>query len=137
MSDNEIIYGLDEIDMLAIQVIKRAKHKTILFKGEMGSGKTTLIKAIGKKLGVSQKIASPTYSIVNEYEISDGFVYHFDLYRLKNVEEALDFGIEEYLFSEHWKLIEWPDLIQETLDNNYTVIQIVSLENGLRKICIS
>ena len=74
MSDNEIIYGLDEIDMVAIQLIKRAKHKTILFKGEMGSGKTTLIKAIGKKLGVSQKIASPTYSIVNEYEISDGFV---------------------------------------------------------------
>ncbi len=136
IEDNCIIYSLDEIDTIAQKIIEEAKHKTILFRGEMGVGKTTLIKSIGKFLGANKKMTSPTFSVVNEYEISDGILYHFDFYRIKNLEEALDFGVEEYLGSGHWNLIEWPDKIFDELGNKFVEIEIVSLESGLRKICL-
>lgn len=136
MKENCITYSLKEIETVAQKIIEEAKHKTILFRGEMGVGKTTLIKSIGKLLGVNKKITSPTFSVVNEYEISDGFLYHFDFYRVKNLEEALDFGVDEYLDSGHWNLIEWPDDIFDEQGDKFVVIEIVSLENGLRKICL-
>jgi len=85
--------------------------KVCAFTGEMGVGKTTLIAALCKELGVEEGFGSPTYSIVNEYRFPNGLVYHFDCYRLKTSEEALDFGIEEYLESENWCFIEWPAMI--------------------------
>lgn len=84
--------------------------KIILFYGEMGSGKTTLIKEICKQLGVTGSMSSPTFGIVNEYTAAHGKIYHFDLYRVKNLEECLDLGMEEYLYSGHHCFIEWPDM---------------------------
>lgn len=89
--------------------------RVILFYGDMGAGKTTLIKEICIQLGVTENTSSPTFSIVNEYETPGGLVYHFDFYRLRNEQEAFDMGYEEYLYSGHYCLIEWPDKIATLL----------------------
>lgn len=129
-------YTLNEIDTIAKKVLELVNSKTILFKGEMGVGKTTLIKSIAKELGFNKNLTSPTFSIVNEYEISDGFLYHFDLYRIQKTEELYDFGVEEYIHSGEWNLVEWPELLIDEIPYNYAEIQIVRLNNNLRKICI-
>ena len=102
----------------------------------MGVGKTTLIKEISKQLGVTDVINSPTFSLVNEYEIAKDKIYHFDFYRIKTEEEALDIGIEDYFFSEHWKLIEWPEKISNLLPPNSTKIEMDKNKNGTRTLNI-
>lgn len=95
------------------------------FNAEMGAGKTTLIKEIGRELGVADEMSSPTFAIVNEYENKGGQpVYHFDCYRLKNLEEAMDIGVEDYLFSGNLCLIEWPEKIEALLPDEYLQISI-------------
>lgn len=118
------VYGLSDIDQVVNWLIKNIKTKTLLLHGSMGVGKTTLIKAIVKKIGSNDEVSSPTFSIVNEYDFKDGKIYHFDFYRISDLNEAYDFGIEEYLNSNNWKLIEWPDLIEPILDNNFDKITI-------------
>jgi tRNA threonylcarbamoyladenosine biosynthesis protein TsaE len=90
-------------------------QKVVAFYGEMGAGKTTLIKAICEELGVKGNISSPTYSIVNEYISDKGKIYHFDFYRLKSVDEAYDLGYEEYFYSKAFCFIEWPEKVAEIL----------------------
>ena len=102
----EINYKLATIEEVAKELIKNLKTKTWLFYGDMGAGKTTLIKAIVKELGGNDTGSSPTFSIVNEYELENDKIYHFDLYRIKNLEEAYNFGIEDYLDSGHYIFIE-------------------------------
>ncbi len=97
--------------------ISKPFPRVYLFRGQMGAGKTTFIKEMGKQLGVLQSVQSPTFSLVNEYQNTAGdIIYHFDLYRLKNVREALDIGIEEYLDSGHLCFIEWPEQAEELWD---------------------
>ena len=98
-------YSLGDIDKVARKLLEESKTKIILFKGEMGSGKTTLISAMVKILGGDSKASSPTFSIVNEYKVNSDIVYHFDLYRIKNHTEALDIGIEDYFYSGNWNFI--------------------------------
>ena len=100
----------------------------------MGVGKTTMIKELAKRLGVTDTINSPTFSIVNEYEIDNDKVYHFDFYRIKNEEEALDIGIEEYFYSGHWILIEWPENIKNLLPLENTRINLIKNKNESRTI---
>lgn len=120
-----INYYLSEIDNVANKLINTVTTKVLLIQGEMGVGKTTLIKALVKKLGSSDEVSSPTFSIVNEYLTNDGdSIYHFDLYRLDSLEEALDFGIEEYLYSGNWCFIEWPNLIKDSLQTDFEIIEI-------------
>ena len=120
-----INYCLHEIDSVAKKLIQSTTSKLLLFNGDMGVGKTTLIKTIVKELGSNDEVSSPTFSIVNEYKTKEGnSIYHFDLYRLESLEEAMDFGIEEYLYSGNWCLIEWPDLIKENLDTSFEIIEI-------------
>lgn len=108
-------FTLDELENVVKDLIRAAGDRTVwLFFGEMGAGKTTLIKAICKTLGVHSVITSPTFSIVNEYQGSD-VIYHFDCYRLKNEEEAYDIGLEEYLDSGRLCLVEWPERIASLL----------------------
>ena len=99
----------------------------------MGAGKTTLIKAICHSLGVNSAVSSPTFSLVNEYEYPGGLVYHFDCYRLKTPTEALDFGIEEYLSSDSYCFIEWPEKIADFLPSSYLKISISNQEDAQKR----
>lgn len=120
----EINYTLKEIDSVAKQIISKVTSKTLLFYGDMGAGKTTLIKAIVAALGSQDEVSSPTFSLVNEYSADEGLIYHFDLYRIEDLEEAYNFGIEDYLDSSHWKLIEWPEKIETLLSHDCHKIMI-------------
>ena len=107
----EITFSLDEIKAVASKLIIHFSEKTILFYGDMGVGKTTLIKELAKELGVTDTLSSPTFSIVNEYQAENNLLYHFDCYRLGSEQEAFDIGIEDYLNAGHYTFIEWPQNI--------------------------
>lgn len=119
MTANSIL----DLDGIADKIIKAAlDFPIIFFNGELGAGKTTLIKAICKKLGVTEHTTSPTFSIVNEYHTDeDTTIYHMDLYRLVSLDEALNIGIEEYLDSGNLCLIEWPDIIEPLVDEHLLI----------------
>ncbi len=133
----KITYSLNELSQTANELIKNAKHKTVLFDADMGVGKTTLIKEICKQLGVQDAISSPTYSLVNEYQGSDHIIYHFDFYRIEQEEEAYDIGFEEYLDSEAWIFIEWPNKISNLLPENSVKVKIELLSDGKRVLLMS
>lgn len=133
----EYKYSINDIETVANAVLKEATSKTLLFYGEMGVGKTTMIKALSKQLGSVENISSPTFSIVNEYEITDGLIYHFDLFRIENEEEALNFGIEDYLFSDHWIFIEWPEKLGNLLPDHSNNIEIILNSDGSRTLKMS
>lgn len=108
------------------------------FYGEMGAGKTTFIKSLCEELGVEDSTSSPTFSIVNEYrDGNDHPVYHFDFYRIKNLEEALDVGAEEYFYSGDICLIEWPQLISELIPEQYLEISINLVGENQRELIVS
>lgn len=133
-----MVYSLHEIGDAAKQVLAQKPEKVILFNGEMGAGKTTFIKELTKALGVAQATASPTFSLVNEYLSDSGeLLYHFDVYRLKSEDEALDIGIEEYLYSGNWCFIEWAEKIPNLIPLRHTKISFEVLDDGKRKLSIS
>ena len=129
-------YKLDDIDNIAKELIKSFKNKIVLFNGDMGSGKTTIISSIVNFLGTNVKVSSPTFSIVNEYNVDESSIYHFDFYRIKNSYEALDLGIYDYLNSGNWNFIEWGDKIQELLTEEFTTvnIKVISKEKRLLEL---
>ena len=130
----EYIFNLKDLPSVAKQVLTEVPNKILLFYGDMGVGKTTLIKEIAKQLGVKGVINSPTFALVNEYEIKDGKVYHFDFYRITKEEEALDMGIEEYLYGNSWCLIEWPQNVENLLPLESVQIHLSILDNGKRNV---
>lgn len=130
-------FGLETIDDVANLLLKSFKSKTILFYGDMGVGKTTLIGALLKALGSKEKATSPTFSIVNEYEVKDDIVYHFDFYRIEDENEALDIGIEDYLYSGHWSFIEWPERITDFLPTEVDILQLKLNINESRTLTLS
>ncbi|MCM4158986.1 tRNA (adenosine(37)-N6)-threonylcarbamoyltransferase complex ATPase subunit type 1 TsaE [Antarcticibacterium flavum] len=129
-----LTYELSEIDSIAVQLLSKVKSKTLLFYGNMGAGKTTLIKALVKALGAPDLASSPTFSLVNEYQTAEGRIFHFDFYRIEDEAEALDMGIEDYLNTDSWKLIEWPQKIESLLDDDMQKLEIGVLDNGARKL---
>ena len=133
----EIHFKLDELSEIAQIILKHVASKTLLFYGDMGTGKTTLISAIVKALGGVDATSSPTFSIVNEYKVTNDTVYHFDFYRLKNQYEALDMGIEDYFHSGSWNLIEWPEKIVNLLPKNASVIELSLAKDNSRILKIS
>ncbi len=134
----EIVFTLDELELVAQKVIAQQPSKVILFHGEMGVGKTTLIKQLCKTLGVSSATSSPTFSLVNEYETIDNqVVYHFDFYRLKNEMEALDMGADDYFYSGNWCFIEWAEKIPSLIPDEHALITIELVENGKRHLTLT
>jgi len=128
-------YTLKEIPEIAKEIIKSVAGKVLVFNGEMGAGKTTLIKEIVKQLGVVDIANSPTFSLVNEYESKLGeTIYHFDFYRINSQDEAYDIGIEEYFYSNNWCFIEWGEKVENLLPLDHIVINIAILSENQRNI---
>ncbi len=136
MPSQIVINSLDELPAAAKTILESCKEKKVFaFSGEMGSGKTTIIKAMCQQLGVKEKAVSPTFAIVNEYS-GEFPVYHIDLYRLKNLSEAVDIGIEEYLASGKYCFIEWPELIEDLLPIDTARVKIEVGTNEDRLVTI-
>ncbi|WP_026630819.1 tRNA (adenosine(37)-N6)-threonylcarbamoyltransferase complex ATPase subunit type 1 TsaE [Dyadobacter alkalitolerans] len=126
---------LEELETVSADLLHLGKDIPVwLFEGHMGAGKTTLIKALCKKLGVRSHVQSPTFSLVNEYDAGDKLVYHFDFYRIKDEVEALDMGVEEYFDSGHFCFVEWPGKIESLWPLHYLLIQMEADENGVRML---
>lgn len=131
----EFLFKLADIQNIAEEIINQSKHKVILFDGQMGAGKTTLIKALSKELGVVDVANSPTFSIVNEYKTeTNQTVFHFDLYRLEEEEEAYDMGIDEYFDSGNWCFIEWPEKTPNLIPDEHHTIKFELIDENIRKI---
>ena len=127
-----------EIPALCKAILAFAEgRKVFAFNGEMGSGKTTIIKQLCAQLGSQDNFSSPSYSIVNEYLVkgSGNKIYHIDLYRLKDLEEALAIGIEDYIDGDSYCFIEWPELVEKLLPQNVLNVSITH-EDDMRKISI-
>ncbi len=131
-------FTLENIDKAASEFLKElGDRKIVAFYGSMGAGKTTFIKAICDVLGVTDTVNSPTFAIVNEYLAANGeSVYHFDFYRIKKIEEAYDFGYEDYFYSGDLCLIEWPELIEELLPEDTVRVKIEEVDEGERLLTL-
>ena len=132
------IESLKTIHQTAQKFIDQIGNRTIFaFNGKMGAGKTTFIKSICETMGVKETVNSPTFSIVNEYEAADGrIIYHFDCYRITKIQEALDLGAEEYLYSGNLCFIEWSENIAPILPDSLVNVDIEEQEDGKREIVI-
>jgi tRNA threonylcarbamoyladenosine biosynthesis protein TsaE len=130
------IQSLDELDRVAEAVVESLDGRTVVaFDAPMGAGKTTLISRIARYLGSEDDVTSPTFAIVNQYE-GRRTIYHFDMYRIERVEEALDFGSEEYLSSGELCLVEWPEKIEALLPDDTMVVRIEILSDSARRFVI-
>ncbi|CAD0008961.1 MULTISPECIES: tRNA (adenosine(37)-N6)-threonylcarbamoyltransferase complex ATPase subunit type 1 TsaE [Flavobacterium] len=130
-----IVFSLDQIQEVAEKIIAQNPKKIILFNGEMGVGKTTLIKQLCKTLGVEDATSSPTFSLVNEYYTSNNqTVYHFDFYRLNKETEALDMGVDDYLYSGNWCFIEWSEKIANLIPEEHSAVTIELQADGKRNL---
>ena len=132
-----IAHSLEDLPSIADQLITEAgEHRLFAFYGKMGAGKTTLINSILEVLGVDDGGSSPTFSLVNEYEGRLGEpIYHFDFYRIENLEEVYDIGYEDYFFSTNYCFIEWPEKVEELLPNDVVKVQI-RVEGDHREILL-
>lgn len=129
--------SIDDLDIVVYRLIDLAKdYKLFLFQGDLGLGKTTLIKKWMAAIGVQEMVSSPSYSIINEYQINSIPIYHMDCYRLETPEEAQEIGIEEYLYSGHLCVVEWPGIIGDMIPLPYVTIKIEEVDNSIRKYTI-
>ena len=145
------IQSIDQINEAARKfVLQMGNNRIFAFYGKMGAGKTTFIKAVCETLGVEEVVTSPTFAIINEYQTASvsaedkntvipsqlaGIpIYHFDFYRIKRIEEAYDMGFEDYLYSGHLCLIEWPELIEDLLPDDTLRVHITANPDGTRTL---
>jgi|TARA_B100000609_G_C17092858_1_gene370263 tRNA threonylcarbamoyladenosine biosynthesis protein TsaE len=130
----EYVYNLDNINKASKLVIDNIKTTVVRIDGKMGAGKTKIISNICMQLGVKEVITSPTFSLINTYQSTNGPIYHFDFYRLQNSNEALDIGIEEYLESGNVCFLEWAEKIENHLPLNYDHYILKVLNDNTRRI---
>lgn len=142
-SDSKALILLNEEgkEVSPLEILHKTEpHRVYAFEGQMGAGKTTFIKSLCEAMGTIDIVNSPTFAIVNVYDVEQpyrGEVYHFDCYRLKDIREAMDFGAEEYLYSDNYCFIEWPRMMEALLPDDTIWINITPLENGDRKLTIT
>ena len=117
-------YSLDDLDLISRKIIQSSNVDVFLFFGEMGVGKTTLIKALVKQLGSEDNVSSPTYSLVNEYHAQDKPIFHFDFYRINSIDEVYDMGFEDYLSQDAYILIEWPEMIESLWPEHFMRVDL-------------
>ncbi len=131
----EIIFNKNQIKDAVNFILANKRFSIIRIDGEIGSGKTTLIKSLCESLGVLQNVSSPTFSIVNEYLINDkSKIFHFDFFRIKNPLEALDIGLEDYLESNHLCILEWGQIVNKYLPKEYDLFSIKKINDNTRKL---
>ena len=127
---NNLSFNEKDLATIAKKIVElKPECRIFLFEGEMGSGKTTLIKEICKQLGSTDNFSSPSFSIINEYHSTEGKIFHIDLYRIKNKSELFDLGIDQYLDSGNYCFIEWPQMAEDIIDGKYMRIIIQSKDN--------
>jgi tRNA threonylcarbamoyladenosine biosynthesis protein TsaE len=129
--------GLNELPAAAQSILDSIGSETVIaFYGEMGAGKTTLIKELGKKLGSKNNVTSPTFALMNEYLTDSGQkIFHFDFYRINSIAEAFDMGYEDFFYSGNLCLVEWPEKIKQLLPQNCLSV-FITVENNLRTITV-
>ena len=132
----ELIYKLSELKKASNFVLKNVNHDIILITGEVGTGKTTLIKEYCKLIGVEETVNSPTYTLINEYQNKRGKIVHMDLYRVKDINEINELGLFEYL-ENNIVIIEWPEIILKMIDIKYSMINITFINEKERKLSIN
>ena len=133
----EVVYRLDEIENAADKVLALINgHKVFAFSGEMGAGKTTLIHAICRKLGVEGVLSSPTFSIINEYASKNGSIFHIDLYRCKSIDEVIGAGVEDCLYSGNVCMVEWPSKAESIFDGSAVKISITEVDDKTRRLVV-
>ena len=131
----ELIYKLSELKKASNFLLKNGNHDIILISGEVGTGKTTLIKEYCKLIGVEEIVNSPTYTLINEYQNKRGKIVHMDLYRVKDINEINELGLFEYL-ENNIVIIEWPEIILKMIDIKYSLINITFINEKERKLSI-
>ena len=131
----KITFSLAETSAAAHQLVEAlGQLGVVAFRGAMGAGKTTFIRALCQELGVKDVVTSPTFAIINEYTSDQGPVYHFDFYRLRQPQEAFDIGLEEYLMSGRPCLMEWPEIVEPLLPDDTTYVSISENPDGTRTL---
>ena len=131
-----MIYKLKEINKACVYLQNKIKNDVILISGDVGAGKTTLVKEFCKLIGVKENVNSPTYTLINQYKCNSKIVVHIDLYRVNNLIEINELGLFDY-FENNLVIVEWPEIILNQIDFNYTLITIKYIDKNHRKLSIS
>ena len=133
----EFAYSYNTIDNFAKKITPLLKYKLVFLEGELGSGKTTLIKQFCKELGFKNQVTSPTFPLLNIYKNNEKNIYHADLYRLKNIDEINELGFYEIMESNNWFFVEWPELLYGVIDFPYTKIKIKNVDDISRIVTLT
>ena len=134
----DFIYTLDQTEEIALQLVQQYATTSVwVFQAPMGAGKTTLIAAIGKAMGIREAMSSPTFSIMNEYEVQGKLIYHMDWYRLESEAEARQAGVEAAIEEADMSLVEWPEKAPNLVPDNAVVIHIEILDPNRRRIFVN
>ena len=133
----EFVYTYNTINNFAKKITPRLKYKLVFLEGELGSGKTTLIKQFCKELGFKNQVTSPTFPLLNIYKNNEKNIYHADLYRLKNIDEINELGFYEVMESNNWFFVEWPELLYGVIDFPYTKIKIKNVDDISRIVTLT
>lgn len=134
----QIIFSLDTLNTAAIEFLSLInEYKVIAFSGDLGAGKTTFINAVCEALGVTQRVSSPTYSIIQEYRALDGkIIYHMDLYRIKSEDEAIDTGVDDCIYSREICFVEWPEMVPDIFPGDTVYCSFKIMETDERKLIV-
>ena len=133
----EFVYTYNTIHNFARKITPLLKYKLVFIEGELGSGKTTLIKQFCKELGFKNQVTSPTFPLLNIYKNNEKNIYHADLYRLKNIDEINELGFYEVMESNNWFFVEWPELLYGVIDFPYTKIKIKNVDDISRIVTLT